>query len=431
MRLLIKDGELINPRGQSGWLDILIEDGRIAQISEHINAEGLKSDEIVDAEGKAVMPGFVDMHCHLREPGQEFKETIFTGTRAAAAGGFTTVACMPNTKPVADNEAVVKFILDKAQAEGAVRVLPIAAITKGQAGKELTEMGFLLEAGAVAFSDDGKPVDNPRVMDLALRYAKNFDALIISHCEDKALAEGGVMNEGAMATKLGLPGIPGTAEELMVAREILLAESMGTKVHIAHVSTSGSAELVRQAKRRGVQVTAETCPHYFAATDELVEGYGTATKVNPPLRTETDRQAIIAGLADGTIDAIATDHAPHHVDDKDVEYQLAAFGISGLETAFALAVTFLVNTGRLTMPELVEKMAHRPQEILGLEGNALAIGATADIVIADLKQEWTVDSSKFLSKGHNTPFDSWKLKGKVTDTIFGGRLVYKNGDIVV
>jgi dihydroorotase len=437
MKLLIKNGELINPGGPSGRLDVLIEDGRITQISEHINAEGIKKDEVLEtlevleAKGKAVLPGFVDMHCHLREPGQEFKETIYTGTRAAAAGGFTTIACMPNTKPVVDNEAVVKFIVDKAASEGAVRVLPIAAITKGQGGKELTEMGFLLEAGAIAFSDDGKPVENPKMMELALRYARNFNALIISHCEDKALAADGVMNEGAMATKLGLPGIPGTAEELMVSREILLAENMGTKVHIAHVSTAGSVELIRQAKKRGVRVTAETCPHYFAATDELVEGYGTATKVNPPLRTEADRLAVIAGLADGTLDAIATDHAPHHADDKDVEYLLAASGIVGLETAFGLAVTFLVNTGKLTLEELVGKMALRPAEILGLTPNGIAVGNRADIAIASLTQEWTVNPSKFYSKGRNTPFADWKLIGKITDTICAGLPVYKNEQIVV
>jgi dihydroorotase len=431
MRLLIKGGELINPRGKSGRLDVLIENGRIAQISESIKAEGLKEGEVLDATGKTVMPGLVDMHCHLREPGQEYKETIYTGTRAAAAGGFTTVACMPNTKPVCDNEAVVKFILDKAAAEGAARVLPIAAITKGQEGKELTEMGLLAEAGAVAFSDDGRPVENPRTMELALRYAKNFGALLISHCEDRALSQGGAMNEGAVATRLGLPGIPSTAEELMVAREILLAERLQTKVHIAHVSTAGSVELIRQAKARGVRVTAETCPHYFAATEELVEGYGTDTKVNPPLRTEADRQAAIEGLVDGTLDAIATDHAPHHMDDKNVEYLLAASGISGFETAFALAYTFLVKAKKLSMAQLLEKMAHSPGSILGLESNALAEGSRADIAIADLNAEWTVDASKFLSKGRNTPFDGWKLTGRITDTVLAGKPVYRNGCIVV
>ncbi len=428
MRLLIKNGTLVNPGGLNGRLDVLIEDGVIAAIGTSLPADGA---EIMDATGKTVMPGFVDMHCHLREPGQEFKETIATGTRSAAAGGFTTVACMPNTKPVVDNEAVVKLILDKAQAEGAVRVLPIAAVTKGQEGKELTEMGFLKEAGAVAFSDDGKPVDNTRVMELALRYAKNFGALIISHCEDKHLAEGGVMHEGAMATKLGLPGIPSTAEELMVAREILLAERLGAKVHIAHISTAGSVELVRQAKGRGVMVTAETCPHYFAATDELVEGYSTATKMNPPLRTELDRLAIIAGLKDGTIDAIATDHAPHHADDKDVEYKLAAFGIVGFETAFGLAMTYLVEPGHLSPEALVEKMALNPARILGLESPVLAEGARADLVVADLTQQWVVDPTKFHTKGRNTPFAGWALLGRVTDTVCAGLPVYKNGNIVV
>ncbi len=428
MRLLIKNGTLVNPGGLGGRLDILIENGVIAAIGESLPSDGA---EIMDATGKTVMPGFVDMHCHLREPGQEFKETIATGTRSAAAGGFTTVACMPNTKPVVDNEAVVKLILEKAAAEGAVRVLPIAAVTKGQEGKELTEMGFLREAGAVAFSDDGKPVDNPRMMELALRYAKNFGALIISHCEDKHLAEGGVMHEGAIATKLGLPGIPSTAEELMVAREILLAERLGAKVHIAHISTAGSVELVRQAKGRGVMVTAETCPHYFSATDELVEGYSTATKMNPPLRPEADRLAIIAGLADGTIDAIATDHAPHHADDKDVEYKLAAFGIVGFETAFGLAMTNLVEPGLLSLEALVEKMALNPACILGLATPVLAEGTRADLVIADLVQQWVVDPSQFYTKGRNTPFAGWTLRGRVTDTICAGVPVYKEGKVVV
>jgi dihydroorotase len=428
MKLLIKNGELINPGGPCGQLDVLVEDGKIVKIGDGLDAAGA---DIMDAAGRAIMPGFVDMHCHLREPGQEFKETIATGTHAAAAGGFTTVACMPNTKPVADSEAVIQYILEKAAREGAVRVLPIAAVTKGQAGKELTEMGFLREAGAVAFSDDGRPVENPKTMELALRYAMNFDALVISHCEDRQLAADGVMNEGPTATRLGLPGIPSSAEALMAAREILLAESMGGRVHIAHVSAAATVEIIRQAKARGVRVTAETCPHYFAATDALVEGYGTSTKVNPPLRAEADRQAVIEGLIDGTIDAIATDHAPHHVDDKDVEYLLAAFGISGFETAFALACTYLVETGKLPAPALVERMALKPAAILGLESPALCEGGRADIVIADLRQEWTVDASKFLSKGHNTPFHGRRLKGLVTDTICAGLPVYRNGQIVL
>ncbi len=428
MKILVKNGTVINPLGKGGRLDILIEDGKIASIGESLSATGAT---IVDAAGKHVFPGFVDMHAHLREPGFEFKETIASGTRAAAAGGFTAVACMPNTKPVTDNEAVVKFILDKARAEGAVRVLPIAAITKGSLGKELTEMGMLQEAGAVAFSDDGKPVDNPRTMELALRYAKNFGALLISHCEDKALAEGGAMNEGPVATRLGLPGIPATAESLMVAREILLAEELHTRVHIAHVSAAASVELIRQAKARGVAVSAETCPHYFAATDELVEGYSTATKVNPPLRSEADRLAIIQGLRDGTIDAIATDHAPHHIDDKDVEYNLAAFGISGFETAFALAYTYLVQPGLFTLEEVVRRMSAVPAALLGVPCGTLAEGAPADLCVADLNEEWTVDAKKFVSKGRNTPFDGWKLTGRITDTVAAGKLVYNGCMIVV
>ncbi len=428
MKILVKNGTVVNPLGKGGRLDILIEDGKIASIGESLSATCAT---IVDAAGKHVFPGFVDMHAHLREPGFEFKETIASGTRAAAAGGFIAVACMPNTKPVTDNEAVVKFILDKARAEGAVRVLPIAAITKGSLGKELTEMGMLREAGAVAFSDDGKPVDNPRTMELALRYAKNFGALLISHCEDKALAEGGAMNEGPVATRLGLPGIPATAESLMVAREILLAEELHTRVHIAHVSAAASVELIRQAKARGVAVSAETCPHYFAATDELVEGYSTATKVNPPLRSEADRLAIIQGLRDGTIDAIATDHAPHHIDDKDVEYNLAAFGISGFETAFALAYTYLVQPGLLTLEEVVRRMSAVPAALLGVPCGTLAEGAPADLCVADLNEEWTVDAMKFVSKGRNTPFDGWKLTGRITDTVAAGKLVYNGCMIVV
>ncbi len=427
MKILVKNGTVINPLGKGGRLDVLIEGGKIISIGESLSATGAT---IVDAAGKHVFPGFVDMHAHLREPGFEFKETIASGTRAAAAGGFTAVACMPNTKPVTDNEAVVKFILEKARAEGAVRVLPIAAITKGSLGKELTEMGMLREAGAVAFSDDGKPVDNPRTMELALRYAKNFGALLISHCEDKALAEGGAMNEGPVATRLGLPGIPATAESLMVAREILLAEELHTRVHIAHVSAAASVELIRQAKARGVAVSAETCPHYFAATDALVEGYSTATKVNPPLRGEADRLAIIQGLRDGTIDAIATDHAPHHIDDKDVEYNLAAFGISGFETAFALAYSYLVQPGLLTLEEVVRRMSAVPAALLGVPCGTLAEGAPADLCVADLNEEWMVDAKKFVSKGRNTPFDGWKLTGRITDTVAAGKLVY-NGCVIV
>ncbi len=428
MKILVRNGNVVNPGGPSGLMDVLMENDCIVEMGVNLTAEDAT---IIDAAGKTVLPGLIDMHCHLREPGYEFKETIATGTRAAAAGGFTTVACMPNTRPVTDSEAVVQYIRDKAEREGAVRVLPIAAITKGSEGRELTEMGLLLEAGAVAFSDDGKPVESPRTMELALRYAKNFDALLISHCEDKGLAGKGVMNDGPVAARLGLPGILSTAEELMVAREILLAEELGTKVHIAHVSTRGSVELIRQAKARGVAVSAETCPHYFAATDELVEGYGTATKVNPPLRSETDRLAIIAGLQDGTIDAIATDHAPHHVDDKDVEYLLAAFGISGFETAFALAVTKLVEPGLLTMEEVVHLMALRPAAILGLESPTLQPGARADLIVADLNVAWTVNAAAFLSKGHNTPFDRWTLRGRVTDTVAGGKWVLANGIVVV
>ncbi|MDD3243385.1 MAG: dihydroorotase [Eubacteriales bacterium] len=428
MKYLLKNGRVVNPGGESGMLDILVENGVVAGMGEALFAADA---EVIDLSGCLVMPGLVDMHCHLREPGYEYKESIYTGTRAAAAGGFTAVACMPNTNPVCDSEAVVRYILDKAAAQGAVKVYPIASITKGLKGEELSEMGFLQRAGAVAFSDDGKPVENPRMMRLGLQYAKNFDALLISHCEDKALAAGGVMNEGIMSTKLGLGGISRVSEELMVAREILLAEALKTRVHIAHVSTRGSAELIRQAKARGVAVTAETCPHYFAATEEMVDGYDANTKVNPPLRTQDDRQAMLEALADGTLDAIATDHAPHHADEKLVEYNLAASGISGFETAFALSYTVLVKGGVLTQDELVRKMSVAPAQILRREGGVLAVGAPADIMAANVTEPYEIDVSHFQSKGKNNPFGGMTVCGRPVLTMVSGKTVWKNGEIVI
>lgn len=428
MKCLLKNARVVNPAGLSGKLDILVDEGRVAEMTERIDCPEA---ERINLEGMTVIPGLIDMHSHLREPGYEYKETIATGTRAAAAGGFTAVACMPNTLPVCDSEAVVTQILEKAHAQGVVRVYPIAAITKGQKGEELTEMGLLQAAGAVAFSDDGRPVENPRMMRLGLQYAKNFDALLISHCEDKQLAGAGVMNEGVMSTKLGLAGISRASEELMVARELILAETLRTRVHIAHVSTRGSVELIRQAKGRGVRVSAETCPHYFAATDELVEGYDANTKVNPPLRTEDDRQAILEGLKDGTLDAIATDHAPHHPDEKLVEYSLAASGIAGFETAFGLSYTYCVQAGVLTPAQLVEKMSIAPARILGVEGGVLSPGRPADITVADCQKEYAIDVGSFLSKARNNPFNGWRVTGKISMTMVDGKIVYKNGKIVI
>ena len=340
------------------------------------------------------------------------------------------MACMPNTSPVVDNQALVRYILEKAREANLAKVYPIACITKGMQGKELTEMGLLQEAGAIAFSDDGRPVENSRMMKLALQYAKQFGALLISHCEDLALAEHGVMNLGKTSTLLGLPGIPSACEDVMIAREVILAEMLDTKVHIAHVSTKTGCQLIREAKARGVKVTAETAPHYLVATDALVESMDTATKVNPPLREEADRQAIIQGVMDGTLDVIITDHAPHHADDKEVEYNSAANGIVGLETSFALSYTELVAKHGMPIAQLVEKMSVRPHEILGIEGGVLAEGKPADIAMVDLNWQGKIDKNSFYSKGRNTPFDGWQVQGRVTDTFVDGRHVYQNGAIV-
>lgn len=426
MNYIIKDAFVVNPRGAGGRLDIHVVNGEIARLGESLDAADA---QVVHAQGLTIFPGLIDMHCHLRDPGFEYKEDIRTGTYAAAAGGFTGVACMPNTHPVCDSEAVVQYILEKAAREGSARVYPIAAITKGLKGKELSEMGLLGQAGAVAFSDDGQPVEDSRMMRLALQYAMNFDALLISHCEDKSLVAGGVMNEGVQSTKLGLPGATRAAEELMLTREIILAETLGAKVHIAHVSTRAGVESIRQAKARGVRVTAETCPHYFAATDALVEGYDTNTRVNPPLRTEDDRQAVLQGLRDGTIDAIATDHAPHHADEKAVEYNLAASGISGFETAFALAYTHCVQTGVLSLDDLALRISAAPADILGVPGGVLCEGAPADMTVVDLEAGYPIDVNSFQSKGKNNPFGGWQVSGRVEATAVGGNFVYNRGNI--
>lgn len=422
MRILIKNGQVINPRGKSGRLDVLIEEGVIRRMAEGI--DGL-ADETIDAAGCWVMPGFIDMHCHLRTPGQEYKEDIATGTLAAAYGGFTGVCCMPNTSPVNDNEAITSFIKMKAGQEGSARVYPVAAITKGLKGEELTEMGILLQAGAVAFSDDGKPVENPNRMKLALQYAKNFGALLISHCEDKALGNGGVMNEGYWSTMLGLKGSSRAAEDVMAARELLLAETYDGRIHIAHISTEGTVELLRQAKKRGVRATGETCPHYFSATDAWCRDYDTNCKMHPPLRTERDVAAILEGLADGTIDCIATDHAPHHIDEKNVEFELALNGIVGFETAFSLAVSNLILPGVLTPGQLVERMSCRPAEILGLPGGILEEGGAADLCIGDPNARITYTADMLHSKSRNTPFLDREYTGKILCTLMGGKVTAK------
>jgi dihydroorotase len=420
MKILIKNGHVIDPSQKiDGVKDILINGKKIQGIFS--KGKSPSADKTIDAAGCIVIPGFVDMHTHLREPGYEYKETIKTGTMAAVKGGFTTVCCMPNTEPINDTISVTEFIIRKALNEGSCTVYPIAAITKGENGEAMTELEALIAAGSIAFSDDGKPVMNSLIMRRALEYSKIFDVPVISHCEDLKLSDGGVMNEGIASTLLGLKGIPKAAEEVMVARDISLSELTGGKLHIAHVSTEGSVRLIREAKTRGVNVTAETCPHYFSLTDDSLKGYDTNFKVNPPLRTEKDVSAIKQGIKDGTIDAVATDHAPHHYDDKNREFDTAAFGISGLETAFALGLK-LVEDKVIDLSTLIAKMTLAPSKIMGISKGTLKKDADADITIIDTKKRFTVDAGKFLSKGKNSAFDGWKLKGVVLKTIAMGKV---------
>ena len=426
-RLLIKNGRVCDPFSSlDEERDLLVEDGKIKEVSR--NLQSGPSTEVIDARGKTVLPGLIDMHVHLRDPGRQDKETIYSGTRAAAAGGFTSVACMPNTDPVIDNSSVVEYILSKARTEGCVNVFVVGSVTKGQAGQELSEMGFMSKAGAVAFSDDGKCVMRSDVMRRALEYAVQFNKVIISHCEDHSLTQGAQMNESSLSTIMGLKGYPCLAEEIMVEREIGLAREFG-RVHIAHVSTAGSVARIRRAKEEGIRITCETAPHYFCLTETEVEGYNTNAKVNPPLRGEKDVEAVILGLKDGTIDVIASDHAPHTIDEKNTEFALAASGIDGLETSFGLAVSELLGNKILTLGQLVEKMTLNPARILGLKKGTLSVGADADITIADLGREFAVDTSKFVSKSSNSPFDGWKLKGKILYTIVGGQVVLKDGSL--
>ena len=426
MKILIKGGHVIDPKtGLDGIFDILIEYGKVIEISEHIDVEGTEYVDVIDAAGKYVLPGFVDAHCHLRDPGYEYKEDIESGTASAAMGGFTSIACMPNTNPVIDNQAVINYIKNKAAQDGYVNVYPIGAITKGQKGEELAEIGELKFAGAVAISDDGKPVANSSLMKKAMQYASMFDITVISHCEDLQLSDEGVMNEGFRSTVMGLKGIPSASEEIIVSRDLILAEYTKTPIHIAHVSTELSVDLIRHAKKRGVKVTAETCPHYFVLTEDACDGFNTLAKVNPPLRTQKDVDAIIKGLADGTIDIIATDHAPHHVDEKNVEFNIASSGMVGFETAFSLAYTYLVEPGFITMQQLVEKMCLNPSKILGLNKGTIEVGKSADITIVDTSEEYIVNTAVFKSKSKNSPFDGYKLKGVVYHTIVDGNIVVR------
>lgn len=420
-KLLIKGGEVVFP-DHVEKADLLIENGKIAEIGNDLRAD---SAEKIDAKGKTVFPGLIDMHVHLREPGFEYKEDIASGSAAAVAGGFTQICCMPNTDPVCDNAAVVGYIVSRAKEVGLCKVRPIGAITKGEKGETLAEMGKMKEAGAVAVSDDGRPVMNARIMRLAMEYASDFGLICLSHCEDKDLVDGGVVNEGYNSTLAGLKGIPRAAEEIMIAREIILAETLGKRAHICHVSTKGGVQLLREAKARGVQITAETCPHYFTLTDDVVTTFDANTKVNPPIREAEDVAAIKSGLKDGTLDCIVTDHAPHHVDEKNVEYNLAAFGISGIETSFSLSYTALVKGGVLSLSELSDRMSAAPARILGLPGGKIEQGAVADLMIADLDEKYTIDSGKFISKGKNTPFNGTEVYGKVCCTIVDGDVKYR------
>jgi dihydroorotase len=423
-RLLIKGGRVIDPsRDVDDVADVLLADGLVVETGRRLAARGA---EVIDASGLVVCPGFIDLHVHLREPGREDKETIATGTRAAAAGGFTAVCAMPNTEPVNDTAGITQAILERARAEGVVRVYPIGAITKGSRGEELAEYGDLREAGCVAVSDDGRPVANARVMRRALEYARAFDLPVIDHCEEPALSEGASMNEGPVATLLGLRGAPAAAEAIVVERDVRLAELTGGRLHIAHVSAAGSVDAVRRGKARGVRVTAEATPHHLVLTDLAVKesDYDTATKMNPPLRSEEDRRAVLDGLRDGTIDCIATDHAPHSQDDKKVEFDQAAFGVVGLETAVSLCLDRLVRPGLLALEQMVTLLSVAPARVLSLAGGTLAPGALADLTLLDLDRRVKVDPARFVSKGRNTPFAGWTLRGAPAMTIVGGRVVW-------
>ncbi|SMC74410.1 dihydroorotase [Sporomusa malonica] len=428
MKLLIKGGRIINPADNMDTVgDILIEDGRIAEIGQNLAIDGA---EILDAAGLVVTPGFVDMHVHLREPGLEAKEDIASGTRAAAAGGFTTVACMPNTKPVVDNSILVSGLIQRGQTEGVVNLKIIGALSKGLEGKELAEIGDMIQAGVVAISDDGGHLDSTRLLKTGLEYTGMFGRPVITHSEDEELASEGFMHEGEVSAMLGLKGRPSVAEDIAVAKDIMLAEYTNSPIHIAHVSSKGAVELIRQAKQRGVKVTAEVTPHHLTLTDDELKTFNTAFKVNPPLRSADHVEALVAGLKDGTLDAIATDHAPHAFEEKDVEFRYAPSGFAGLETALGVVLTGLYHTGKLTLLEVIEKMSYRPAKILGLESGVLKVGAPADITIIDTEYQWTVDCIKFYTRGKHSPFEGRNLRGKSLITIVNGSIIMQNGEVL-
>ena len=419
MKTLIKNGSVVF-KDEVKKNDILIENGKIIAVAECISG----ADEVIDAAGKTVIPGIIDMHVHLREPGFEGKEDIASGSMAAVAGGVTQVCCMPNTNPVCDNAVVVNYIKNRAKEVGLCKVNPIGAITRGEQGESLSDIGKMAKAGAVALSDDGKSVMNSNIMRLAMEYASDFNLKCLCHCEDTTLVDGGVVNEGYNSTVCGLKGQLRAVEDIMISRDICLAQSLNLPVHICHVSTWSGVEIIRAAKKNGVQVTAETCPHYFILTDDIITNFDTFTKVSPPVREEKDRQAIIEGLKDGTLDCIVTDHAPHSRKDKEVEYNLAAFGMSGIETSFPLSYTYLVRSGIMTLPELMVKMSYNPASVLALEGGEIKVGGVADLAVVDLNESYEIDGNKFYSKGKNTPFNGYKVWGRVLKTLVDGKVVF-------
>jgi dihydroorotase len=422
--LLLRGGRLVDPSqrlDETG--DLLLADGVVAAAGGRIQPPD--EAEVIDCAGAIVSPGFIDVHCHLREPGREHVETVASGARAAAAGGFTAVCAMPNTQPVTDSQAAVGFIIRQAQLAGAARVYPIGAISMGQNGEALAEFGEMVGAGAVAVSDDGRPVASAHLMRTALEYARAFGIPVIDHCEEPTLAKGGVMNEGVVSARLGLKGIPSEAEEIMVIRDILLARRTGGHVHLAHMSTKGSVELIRWGKERGIAVTAEVCPHHLSLTEDSCEGYNTNAKMNPPLRTAEDVAALQEAVRDGTIDLIATDHAPHHYDEKEREFADAPFGIVGLETALAVVVTRLVETGIVDFPTLVDRMSCAPARTFHLPGGTLRPGSPADVTVFDPAREWTVDPAEFRSMSRNTPYAGVRLRGRALCTVVGGSVIHR------
>jgi len=424
MSILIRGGRVLDPANSVDAVqDVLLQDGKVTKLGSKLTAP--PGATVIDAAGKVVCPGFIDMHVHLREPGHEYKETVATGTRAAAAGGFTAVCCMANTSPVNDNRSITDYILARARSEGVVRVYPIGAVTRGLEGKELAELAELAEAGCVGFSDDGKCVMNAELYRRAMEYTLPFAAPVISHAEDHTLSRHGAMHEGVVSTELGLRGIPAAAEDVMVARDILLAELTGAHVHIAHLSTAGAVRLVREAKARGVRVTAEVTPHHLLLTDEAVRTWDTNMKMAPPLRTKRDTEALVEALADGTIDCVATDHAPHAVADKEGEFDGAANGIVGLETAFTVLHDRLVRPGVLPLATLISRLSRDPARLLNLPGGSLTVGAAADVTLVDPEAAVTIDPARFAGKSRNTPFGGWTATGAPWKTIVAGKVVWE------